>query len=190
MRVSSPSYRQGGYRTEGGPRDVFDFVLAFSGSSTLSSHVKNTVSQVIEGFGVDKTGNVWETISQVVGRDLSLLQMNSVVAIYRERNAGVKCRHIGSHCPPLRAWGVEFTACATKGCRPSAYDFSIRENNSGVRVTCRLCGWRSAALKVGDLVGEIFRLSSALPDVYWHEYPASAELQGIFLRVTKAKETA
>lgn len=168
-------------------RDRFDFVLAFAGSSTLSNHIKNTVSQAIEGLGVDNAGNIWETMSQVVGRDLTLLQMNSVVVIYRERGGEVKCRHIGSHCPPLRAWGVEFRACATQGCRPGPYDFIIRENASGVRVVCRECQWRSAALKLSDFKGLLFRLSSALPDVFWHEYPASAELQDLFVRVTKLK---
>jgi hypothetical protein len=173
---------------EGGCRDRFDFVLAFAGSSTLSSHVKNTVSQAIEGLGVDNAGDIWETVSQVVGRDLTLLQMNSVVIIYRERGGGVKCRHVGSHCPPLRAWGVEFRACATQGCRPGPYDFIIRENDSGVHVVCRECQWRSAALKPSSFKGLLFRLSSALPDVFWHEYPASAELQDLFVRVTKLKE--
>ena len=127
-------------------RDSFGFVLAFTGSSMLLNHIKNTVSQAIEGLGMDNAGNIWEMMSQVVGHNLTLLQMNSVIIIYRERGSEVKCRHIGSHCPPLRAWGVEFRACVTQGCRPGLYDFIIRENDSRVRVVCRRCQWRSAAL--------------------------------------------
>jgi hypothetical protein len=142
---------------------------------------------VIEAIGVDKTGNIWDTVSRVVGRDLNLLTMNSVVVIYRERGGEVKSRHIGLHCPPLRAWGVEFSACATEGCRPAPYDFIIRDNDTGVRITCRLCHWRSVSLKLSDVKGVLFRLSSTVPNVFWHEYPPSLELQDVFVTVTKSK---
>jgi hypothetical protein len=169
-------------------RDEFDFVLAFAGSSTISNYVKGAVSQAIEAMGLDKTDGIWETIARVVGRDVNLLQTNNVALIYRERGEQVKCRLIGLHCPPLRAWGFEFTACGKHDCRPSAYDFLIRDNESGVRMTCRLCNWRSASLKLRDVEGLLFRLSSTVPNVFWHEYPPSAQLQNVFVRVTKAKE--
>ena len=171
-------------------RDSFDFVLGFGGSSTILSQIKNMINQVIEAIGLDKTSNIWDSIARVAGQDLNLLQMNSVIVIYRERGATmeVKARHIGLHCPPLRAFGVEFRACATEGCRPSPYDFILRDNHSGIRMTCRLCKWRSASLKASDVQGLINRLSSTTPDVFWHEYPAGVDIQDVFVRVTKRKE--
>ena len=156
----------------------------------ISSQIKNMINQVIEAIGLDKTSNIWDSITRVVGRDLNLLQLNSVIVIYRERGAAmeVKARHVGLHCPPLRAFGIEFCACATEGCRPSPYDFVIRDNHSGVRMTCRLCKWQSATLKASNVQGLINRLSSTMPDVFWHEYPAAVDIQDAFVRMTKRKE--
>lgn len=163
-------------------------MVAFAGSSTISNYVKAAISHAIEAIGVDKTDNVWQTIARVVGRDINLLHTNNVVVIYRERGEGVKCRQIGLHCPPLRAWGFEFTACATAECRPSPYDFIIRDNDVGVRMTCRLCNWQSASLKLRDVEGQLFRLSSTVPDVFWHEYPPSTSLENIFVAATHKKQ--
>ncbi|KAI9568141.1 hypothetical protein HD554DRAFT_2172539 [Boletus coccyginus] len=168
-------------------RDEFDFVLAFGGCSTISHYAKGTISQAIEGVGVDNTGGLWESLSRLAGRELKQLQMNTVVLIYRERGEGVKCRQIGLHQPPMRAWGVEFSACGKEGCRPTPYDFDIRDSGGRVHFTCRLCHWRSAALRDSDLKGLVFRLSSSLPDVYWHDYPPSMELQDALVRATKHK---
>lgn len=168
-------------------RDEFDFVLAFAGSSTISTFVKGAISQAIQGVGVDKTCDIWDTLTRAVGRDINLLHTNSVIAIYRERRGEVRCRQIGLHCPPTRAWGFEFTACGSDECRPTPYDFIIRDNGTGVRATCRRCNWASVALKPRDLDGLLFRLSSTVPDVFWHEYPPSVELQDLFVRVTKQR---
>jgi hypothetical protein len=170
-------------------RDIFDFVMAFAGSSTISTFIKTAISQAIEGMGVDKSGNIWETISRVVARDINLLHTNTVVLIYREREGAreVKSRQIGLHYPPMRAWGFEFTACGNDACRPSPYDFSMKDNESGTRIVCRLCGWASTALKIKDVEGLFVRLSSTVPNVFWHEYPPSAELQDVFVRITKSR---
>lgn len=167
---------------------MFDFVVAFAGSSTISNYVKSAISQAIEGVGVDKTANIWDMLSRVVGRDINLLHTNNVVAIYRERGGEVKSRQIGLHAPPMRAWGFEFTACGNEECRPSPYDFIIKDNECGTRMTCRLCNWSSATLKLRDVTGLFFRLSSTVPDVYWHDYPPSVELQDVFVRVTNRRK--
>lgn len=167
--------------------DRFDFVMAFGGSSMISMFVKAAISLAIESIGVDKTANIWDTLSRVVGRDINLLHTNNVLVIYRERGGEVLCRQIGLHAPPIRAWGVEFIACGKEGCQPSAYDFIVRDNDCGTRLVCRLCNWTSAALKPKDINGLIYRLSSTVPDVFWHEYPPSAQLQDVFVRVTHEK---
>lgn len=164
--------------------------MAFGGSSTISTYVKSAISLAIEGIGVDKTANLWETLSRVVGRDVNLLHTNNVLIIYRERGSGVQCRQIGLHAPPMRAWGVEFTACGNEQCRPCPYDFVIKDNDCGTRMVCRLCSWTSKALKPKDISGLLFRLSSTVPDVFWHEYPPSAQLQDVFVCTTKQKQKA
>ena len=172
---------------DGDRRDMFDFVVAFGGSSTLSAYVKTAISESIVGIGVDKTSGIWQTISHAVGRDMKLLHTNNVIVIYRERGEGIKCRQIGLHCPPLRAWGFEFKACAKSDCRPSQHDFIIRDNDVGVRMTCRVCEWQSASLKFRDVEGLLYRLSRTTPDVFWHEYPPSAELENVFVSTTERK---
>ena len=170
--------------------DTFDFVMAFAGSSTISSYVKPAISQAVQGIGVDKKCSIWETIVRLVAGDTSLLETNNVVLIYRERGEQVQCRQIGLHCPPIRVWGFEFAACGNHECRPSPYDFCIRENESGVRMVCRRCNWRSASLRLRDAEGMISRVNSTVPNVYWHEYPPSTRSQDLFVRVTKRKEGA
>lgn len=170
-----------------GISDALDFVIAFGGSSTISPYVKGAISLAIEGIGVDKTANIWDTVSRVVGRDVNLLHTNNVLLIYREREGPVLCRLIGLHAPPIRAWGVEFTACGNESCRPSEYDLIVRNNDCGTRVVCSRCNWRSAALKVDDIKGVLHRLNSTVPDVFWHDYPPSPELRDIFVSVTKSK---
>ena len=108
--------------------------------------------------------------------------------IYRERGEEVQCRQIGLHCPPIRVWGFEFAACGNHECRPSPYDCSIRENKSGIRMICRLCNWCSALLRLRDADGMISRVNSTVPNMYWHEYPASMRLQDLFVRATCRKE--
>ena len=35
---------------------------------------------------------------------------------------------------PLRAFSIEFHTCVTEGCRPSLYDFVMRDNHSSVHM--------------------------------------------------------
>lgn len=155
-------------------------MLAFADCSTIVHHIRNTISQVIEQIGVDKVANIWDTISQVVGHDIELFHMNN------KRDAeGIKCRHIRSHSPLLRAWGFEFRVCGIEGCRPTQYNFAIWHNTSRVKMVCRLCKWESVVLKESNIRGLLFRLNSTVPVVFWHKYPASEELQDIFMSTSK-----
>ncbi|KAI9574181.1 hypothetical protein HD554DRAFT_2034357 [Boletus coccyginus] len=62
----------------------FDFVIGFAGSSTLLTQVKNTVSQVIEQIGMDKTAEIWDTVMSIISQDIYLLEINSIVIVFKE----------------------------------------------------------------------------------------------------------
>ncbi|KAG9315115.1 hypothetical protein JVU11DRAFT_4232 [Chiua virens] len=59
-------------------------MLGFAASFTLLTQVQKTFSQVIEQIGMDKMMGLWDTVMSVIGLDLHLLEMNSVVAIFKE----------------------------------------------------------------------------------------------------------
>ncbi|KAF8426445.1 hypothetical protein L210DRAFT_791616, partial [Boletus edulis BED1] len=106
--------------------DAFDFVVGFAGASTLPSQIRNALSQIIERIAVDKTAGIWDTVVRVIGQDLLLLEVNTVILVYKERGSHeVVARKIGKHAPPMRPWGVEFNACATPGCKRSSRDFFV-----------------------------------------------------------------
>ncbi|KAI9568139.1 hypothetical protein HD554DRAFT_2172537 [Boletus coccyginus] len=169
--------------------DDFDFVIGFAGSSTLPTQVRNALSQVIERMGVDKTAGIWDTVMSVVGQDIHLLEVNSVVVVFKERGSSeVLARKIARHAPPMRPWGVEFRACATPQCDRTPFDFYVNNNNFDVRMRCRACGWVSAWVKERHWKEHVFRLDSTLPKVFWHSYPPSHALQNIFVEATREKE--
>ncbi|KAF8124456.1 hypothetical protein EV363DRAFT_1178020, partial [Boletus edulis] len=168
-------------------RGVFDFVVGFAGSSTLPTQIRNAFSQLIERIGIDKTAGIWYTILRVIGHDLLLLEVNSVVVIFKERGQSeVMARKIGRHSLPMRPWGVEFRACAAPTCEPTAHDFFVQNDGYGVRMACRWCGWRSVWVKEKDWKAYVFRMDSSLPNVFWHSYPPSYSLQNIFVEATRA----
>ncbi|KAI9574182.1 hypothetical protein HD554DRAFT_2034358 [Boletus coccyginus] len=158
-------------------RNEFNFVLAFGGCLMISHYTKGMISQVIKGVGIDNTGSLWESPSWLAGRELKQLQMNTMVLIYQEWSKEVKCRQIGLHQPLMRAWGVEFSTCKKEECRPTSYDFDIRDSDGRVHFTCRLCHWCSAVLRNSNLKRLVFRLSSSLSDMYWHDYPPFMKLK-------------
>lgn len=139
---------------------------------------------------MDKTAGIWDAIIRVIGHDLLLLEVNSVVVVFKERGSKeVHARKIGKHSPPLRPWGVEFRACGKPGCSGrKSQDFFVQSKECDVRMTCRFCGWTSAWVKEKDWKGEVFKVDRTLPNVFWHAYPASHSLQNLFIEVTQQKE--
>lgn len=155
----------------------------------MPSQVTRVLGRVMEGIGVDKTVDIWETVLRVVAQDASLLEVSSVVVIYRERGSTeVQSRQIGLHAPPYRPWGVEFRACGKEGCSPTRGDFLIKSRGSSVRMICRLCGWGSAWVKEKDVEGLLTCPNRTVPNVFWHSYPPSPALESLFVRVTQKME--
>ena len=170
---------------------MFDFVIGFAGSSTLPTQIRNAFGQLIERIGVDKTAGIWDTIIRVIGHDLHLLQVNLVIAVYKEHGQdGVVARKIGCHTLPMHLWGVEFDSCGMPGCQPSPLDFFIQNSRYDVRMTCRLCHWQSAWVKEDAWKHHIFRMDTTLPNIFWHSYPPLNSLRNIFVDVTAQSRRA
>ena len=146
--------------------------------------------RIVEGIGIDKTADIWNTILRIVSHDPNLLEVNSVVIIYRERGTEiVQARQIALHAPPYRPWGVEFQGCGKEGCNPTTTNIRFRSQGSSIRMTCRLCGWESAWVKEKDIMTLLTRVDNTVPNVFWHNYPASPALASLFMSVTQRRQT-
>ena len=170
---------------------MFDFVLAFGGSSTIGHQIRNTLLEAIERVAVDKTGDLWDMLSQAVCHDLHLLQTNSVVILFKERHgpdSKPTAREISLHYPPSRPWGISFSACGKEGCNPSSHDFDVQSSSSGVRMQCRLCGWRSSKVTYEDACEYVTLVDKSFPNVYWHSYPVSAPFAALFVTAAGNKK--
>ena len=166
-------------------------MLAFGGSSTIGHQVRNTLVEVIERVAIDKTGDLWDMLSRAVCQDLHLLQTNSAVILFKERHSRDSmptAREISLHYLPSRPWGISFSACGTEGCKPEAYDFNIKSDKSGVRMECKLCGWKSPKVSQKDASEYVTLVDSAFPSVFWHSYPLSARLAALFVTAAGRKK--
>ena len=106
---------------------MFELVVAFR-ATLRHNDLKKCISRVIERIGVDKTTNIWDTLTQVMGQDRTLMQATNVVLIYRERGGEqMLSRRIGVHYPPLKPWGFPFKGCSTEGCRPQTMRIAGKE---------------------------------------------------------------
>lgn len=167
---------------------MFDFVLAFGATSLWTKDLKRCISKIVKRIGIDKTANIWETVSQVIAHDRVLLQATDVVLIYREREAPqTVSRRIGAHYPPLRPWGFQFEGCATKGCSPRTSELTVKNSHGKIQIVCQLCLWKSAWVGEHDVKEYFTRASSKAPNVYWHNFPASQELKRLFIRITSER---
>ncbi|KAF8425811.1 hypothetical protein L210DRAFT_934937 [Boletus edulis BED1] len=120
-------------------KDAFDLIVAFGGRATLPGEIRGLLTGIIDRLGVNKGTNIWDEVILAASQEIELLQVNSVVAVYKERGYEVvHCREIGLHSLPMRPWGIEFAACGTEGCRPRVYEFHTRTSGGGwVRTQCR-----------------------------------------------------
>jgi hypothetical protein len=144
---------------------------------------------VIYNIGLDKTGNIWDSIVASVAHNNRLLKSTSVVVVYKERDGskGINCREIALHDPPHRAYGVEFSSCITPGCNPLPYTMIVDEHQAEngrpyqVSIRCLDCGRQSARVSFNDVQQHITRVHSRYPNVYWHPYLTTPALAALFL---------
>ncbi|KAF8134838.1 hypothetical protein EV363DRAFT_1159979, partial [Boletus edulis] len=116
-------------------RDWFDFILAFSGSLTIGHQIRKTFLKAIKHAAIDKTGDLWDVLSQDVCQDLHLLQMNSIVVLFKEcygLNSMPTAREISLHYLPNRLWGISFSTYGKESCNLTSHDFDMQSSSSGV----------------------------------------------------------
>ncbi|KAF9235310.1 hypothetical protein BU15DRAFT_64976 [Melanogaster broomeanus] len=135
--------------------NTFDLVVGFGGSSTLPTQVKEGISKIVEGLGVNKVGGIWELVCDVIGNNWMLLKCNSVIVVFKERGdrSQIVSREIGLHNLPWRLWGVEFRACGTVGCNPHPENLKLSSKDTKYRVMCTECHWQSPWVKTEACTG-------------------------------------
>ncbi|KAI9569133.1 hypothetical protein HD554DRAFT_2038321 [Boletus coccyginus] len=133
--------------------DLFDFVLAFGGSSMIGHQIRNMLFKAIEHVAIDKTGDLWNVLLQAICHNLHLLQTNSIVILFKE--------------------------CHGPNSKPT--DFDMLCSPSGIRMKCRLCSWGLPKVTSNDTCEYVTPMDRSFPNVFWHSYPVSAPLAALFV---------
>ncbi|KAG1721319.1 uncharacterized protein EDB91DRAFT_1088494, partial [Suillus paluster] len=157
------------------------------------------VASIVRSFVVDAgvfgCTNVWSSFCDTISSAQSVLDHTTVVLVYAEVVNGIRqveCRQIAKNLPGLRAFGGDFNSCGTPGCNPLPSDMRVfnrlklRPNNSKVRLQCLKCGWKSAWVKTDEDNKHFKRVNrKTAPQVFWHHFPPSIDLQNFFVDFTK-----
>jgi hypothetical protein len=172
--------------------NVVDFVLAFGGSGTLPSTVSNTVRSLVVDTGVFGRTDIWSAVCEMVASSHDFLDYTTAVVVYAstvDNRRVVECRQIGKDIPGTRAFGYEFKSCPTPGCHPAPADMRVHNQNIRVHLRCLKCNWRSACAR-NDEGNKHFKMLNKLaaPQLFWHHYPPSNDLQNYFVELTNTKQ--
>ncbi|KAG2062972.1 hypothetical protein BDR04DRAFT_1164401 [Suillus decipiens] len=83
----------------------------------------------------------------------------------------------------------EFRSCPTPKCQPVPADMRVHNEGVKVHVRCSKCNWKSSAIR-NDEENKHFKQVSKLcaPQLFWHHFPPSTDLQNFFVEVTKAAQ--
>ncbi|KAG0695628.1 hypothetical protein DFH29DRAFT_1005299 [Suillus ampliporus] len=172
-------------------KDVFDFVLGFGGSGTLPSFVSSVVRSLVVESGVFGGTDMWASFCSLIASNQSVLDYTTAVLVYAVTVDGkrhVECRQIAKNMPGLRAFGAEYKSCGTAGCNPSPSHIRVFNRNKGrpkVSVRCLKCGWKSAWVRTDEDNKHFKRVQAVLaPQVFWHHFPPSTDLQNFFVDLT------
>ncbi|KAG1721315.1 uncharacterized protein EDB91DRAFT_1256570 [Suillus paluster] len=172
--------------------DQFDFVLGFGGSGTLPSLVAPIVRSLVVETGVFGRTDIWTSFCDLIAANQGVLDYTAAVLVYStvfEGNRRVECRQVAKNMPGLRAFGAELGSCATPGCNPSSSDMRVFNRTVNgkpkVSVRCLKCSWRSAWARTDQDNKHFKRVHPIIaPQVFWHHFPPSAELQNFFVTIT------
>ncbi|KAG2355384.1 hypothetical protein BDR07DRAFT_1381575 [Suillus spraguei] len=171
--------------------DDVDFVLAFGGSGTLPSMVSNIVRSLIVETGIYGRTDIWSTICDTLACSSDFLDYTTAVLVFAstvDKRRVVECRQIGKDIPGLRAFGYEFRSCPTPGCQPTPADMRVHNHGVKVRLLCLKCRWKSAAVRNDEDNKHFKRLNKLVaPQLFWHHFPPSTDLQNYFVELTKAE---
>ncbi|KAG2046979.1 hypothetical protein BDR06DRAFT_977095 [Suillus hirtellus] len=167
--------------------DKFDFVLGFGGSGTSASQISHTVRSLIVETGVFGQTDPWSALRDILTSNHQVLDYTTVVLLYATTASvprQMECRQIGKDAPALRAFGYEFKMCGTSGCDPGLKGIQVYNQKEKIRVRCTSCHWKSAWAR-NDEDNEYFKRVNALaaPQIFWHHFPPSKELQQFFIKL-------
>lgn len=167
----------------------FEVVIGFGGSGTLPSMVSHTVRSFVVETGVFGRTDPWSAICHMLTSNHDVLDYSTAVVVYATVVNGsrqVECRQITKDAPGLRAFGYEFRSCGKPGCSPCAPDLRVFNRKERVRVRCLKCGWQSSWART-DRDNKHFKRVNALaaPQLFWHHFPPSPDLQNFFVDLTE-----
>lgn len=151
--------------------------------------VSHTVRSFVVDTGVFGRTDPWSAICHMLTSKHDVLDYTTAVVVYATAVNGCRqteCRQIAKDAPALRAFGYEFRSCGKPGCNPVPADLRVFNQKERVRVRCLKCGWRSAWART-DKDNKHFKRVNALaaPQLFWHHFPTSADLQNFFVELTE-----
>ncbi|KAG1847025.1 hypothetical protein DFJ58DRAFT_843341 [Suillus subalutaceus] len=167
----------------------FEVVVGFGGSGTLPSMVSHTVRSFIVETGVFGRTDPWSAICHMLTSNHDVLDYTTAVVVYATTVNGsrqIECRQIAKDAPGLRAFGYEFKSCGKPGCTPCPADLRVFNHKERVRVRCLRCHWQSSWART-DRDNKHFKRVNALaaPQLFWHYFPPSPDLQNFFVDLTE-----
>ncbi|KAG2029991.1 hypothetical protein BDR03DRAFT_1017652 [Suillus americanus] len=171
--------------------NLVDFVLAFGGSGTLPSTVCNTVRSLVMDTGVFGRTDIWSAVCDLMSSSNDFLEYTTAVVVFAstvENRRIVDCRQIGKDIPGLRAFGYEFKSCPTQCCQPAPADMRVHNRGVKVHLRCLKCNWRLVSART-NMDNKHFKRVNKLvaPQLFWHHYPPSTNLQNYFVELTNVE---
>jgi hypothetical protein len=171
--------------------NLVDFVIGFGGSGTLPSMVSNAVRSIVIELGVFGGTDVWQAICEILVCSNDFLDYTTAVVVFAstvDNKRVAECRQISKDIAGTRAFGYEFKSCPTPKCQPVPADMRVHNKGAKVQLRCASCKWRSSWIKNTE-DNKHFRLVSKLraPQLFWHHFPPSTDLQNFFVEVTNAE---
>jgi hypothetical protein len=156
--------------------------------STVASAVRSFVTEI----GVFGRTDIWPALCDMLAASNDFLDYTTAVVVFAETVDGrrvVESRQISKDISGVRAFGYEFKSCATPGCQPAPADMRVHNNGPRVHLRCLKCKWRSSAVRT-DQDNKHFKRIRKLhaPQLFWHHFPPSTDLQNFFVEITNSDD--
>lgn len=149
--------------------------------------MSHTVRSLIVETGVFGQTDPWSALRDILTSNHQVLDYTTVVALYVNTASGsrqIECRQIGKDTPASNAFGYQFKLCRTAGCDPGQTGIRFCNRSDKVRVRCTLCSWSSPWVRTDADNKHFIRVNSlAAPQIFWHHFPPSKELQEFFVKL-------
>lgn len=157
----------------------------------LPSMISTAVRSIIAEIGVFGGTDVWPTICEILICSNDFLDYTTAVVVFAntvDNRTVAECRQISKDIPATRAFGYEFKSCPTPKCQPVPADMRVHNKGLKVQLRCSLCKWRSSWVKNTEGNKHFQQVSkSRAPQLFWHHFPASTDLQNFFVEITNTE---